>query len=263
LTTAEERRRRLALTEFVRDAITRTGGVIRERDLIAELRDRLQPPYAEAGPFVRSLLESEPGWVPAGPGVWAGAEVSLAVVARVRESFRVALRAAGRPLHRDELLAAARAAGACPPALVLGCLKSDDRLSSRDGERYVLVEWEWLLPQTVDDYIYLALRAAGRPRHYLWITEYVNTLVPGGEEVTPREIHSTLLDRTERFRRVREGTYGLVEAPLPRAAAKADGPVGRSNEDSPAQGRSTAMTGTSPPPPTPIGATAERVGAAR
>src|SRR5262249_23192675 len=83
-----ERRRRLALTEFVRAVIERVGGLIRERDLVAELRNRLLPPYVEAGPFVRTLLEAETGWVPAGHGVWASAEVSLVVVAALRESFR-------------------------------------------------------------------------------------------------------------------------------------------------------------------------------
>jgi len=144
--------------------------------------------------------------------------VSLARVAELREAFRAALRAAGRPLHRDELLRLAaalapEASKSASEALRLGCMMTDERLRRYDGDRIGLAEWQWLLPSTLEDYIYLALRAAGRPRHYTWITEQVNTLVPDGREVTSRDVHSALLERPDRFARTREGTYGLGAAP--------------------------------------------------
>src|SRR5207249_1373664 len=51
----------------------------------------------------------------------------------------------------------------------------------------------------------------GRPRHYLWITEQVNSLVPEGESVSPRDVHTRLLEQSGRFVRAREGTYTLAE----------------------------------------------------
>jgi hypothetical protein len=224
LVTEGERRRRQSLTAFIGEVIERAGGLILERDLAAALRQRLLPPHPECGAFLRVLLEAEAESVAAGRGVWASATVPLDEVAALRETFRAALRAAGQPLHRDALLGATGNGRAYAHAFLLGCLRTDERLAPGDGDRFGLVEWEWLLPHTLDDYIYLALRAAGRPRHYLWITEYVNSLVAAGSEVTPREIHTALLERTERFRRVREGTYGLVEAGIARVPAAATAP---------------------------------------
>jgi Sigma-70, region 4/Bacterial RNA polymerase, alpha chain C terminal domain len=226
LATEGERRRRQILTAFLSGVIERAGGLILERDLVAAIRQRLLPPYPDCGAFLRAFLDAEPGCMAAGRAVWATADVSLDEVAALRETFRAALRAAGQPLHRDELLGISTNGSGYAPAFLLGCLVTDERLSQRDGDRFGLVEWEWLLPHSLDDYIYLALRAADRPRHYLWITEYVNSLVAAGAEVTSREVHSALLERTERFQRVREGTYGLVEAgssPAPAASARPRG----------------------------------------
>jgi hypothetical protein len=45
----------------------------------------------------------------------------------------------------------------------------------------------------------------------MWITQQVNLLIPDGQEVTPRDVHGTLLDRADVFMRYREGTYTLRE----------------------------------------------------
>jgi hypothetical protein len=218
--TEQQRRRHLA--QFVAETVEGAGGLMRETDLAAALRARLQPPHPECGPFLRAFLASEPEYRSLGHGVWAIATVSLEAVAELRVHLRTAVRDAGRPLHRAELLAAGRNGGAHGEAFILSCLRTDDRLCSRDGERYGLVEWEWLVPRTLVDYVYLALRSAGRPRHYLWITEYVNSLVPEGQEVSARDIHATLLDRSDWFARVREGTYGLTEVALFRRAERVE-----------------------------------------
>jgi hypothetical protein len=230
---AELRRRRL-LTEFLLEITERAGGLIHERDLARAACVRLAPPHPECGPFLRTLLETDPRTVSAGRGVWASANVSLESVASLRECFRAALRAAGKPLHREELLHASHNGREHPDSLLLGCLKTDERLWCQDGERFGLIEWQWLLPETQDDYVYLSLRAAGRPRHYLWITDYVNTLVAAGCEVTAREIHSTLLERSDRFLRVREGTYGLLEWSSP-GGQRSDAPAGSGQADASAR----------------------------
>jgi hypothetical protein len=202
------------------------------------MRQRLAPPHPDCGSFLRAFLDIEPLSLPAGHGVWACASVSLETVAALRDAFRATLRAAGQPLHRSELLAASRNGSGYAETFLLSCLRTDERLCCQDGERFGLVEWKWLLPTSLEDYIYLALRAAGRPRHYLWITEYVNTLVPRGSEASPRDVHSALLDRSDRFVRTREGTYALAEW----KAALPHGPHGETRPREPGSRGAAAVT---------------------
>jgi hypothetical protein len=211
LAAESERHRRGELTRWIEERIQRVGGLIREDELASALRGRVPPPHPDCRALLRTLLDVEPGFITAGRGVWALATVSMEQVETVREGFRSALCGARQPLHRDALLAGFRADTRVDGRFLEACLNTDERIRCCDGDQYGLAEWEWLMPHTLDDYVYLALRAAGRPRHYLWVTDYVNTLVPRGSELRPREIHAILLDRTERFVRTREGTYGLAE----------------------------------------------------
>jgi hypothetical protein len=211
----EERRWREPLARAVRGFVAECGDVVREADIAHFLIGRFPPPHRDIGPLVRVFLEVDPEYDPVGQGVWVAGDHPPGLVLEVQDSYHSLLRAAGAPMKEGELLAAVR--GKCPvvarapESLLRACLRTDDRLAVDEQQQYGLVEWQWLLPRTLDDYVYLALRSAARPRHYMWITEQVNTLLPDGEEVTPRDIHSTLLDRADLFLRYREGTYALRE----------------------------------------------------
>jgi hypothetical protein len=211
----EERRWREPLARAVRDFVAEYGDVVREADIAHFLIGRYPPPHRDIGPLVRVFLEVEADYNPVGQGVWVAGDYPPRLVLELQDSYHSLLRAAGAHMKEGELLAAVRgkclAAGSAPESLLRACLRTDDRLAVDAEQQYGLVEWQWLLPRTLDDYVYLALRSAARPRHYMWITEQVNTLIPDGEEVTPRDIHSTLLDRADLFIRYREGTYALRE----------------------------------------------------
>lgn len=211
----EERRRREPLARAVRQFAAERGDVLREADLAHFLISRYPLPHADVGPLVRVFLEVEAEYAPVGQGVWVAGEQSPELVLDLQNAYHSLLRAAGARIREEELVAAVReknpAAAAAPDSFLVACLRTDDRLASDDEGRYGLVEWQWLVPHTLDDYIYLALRAAARPRHYMWITQQVNALIPDGEEVTPRDVHGTLLDRSDLFLRYREGTYALRE----------------------------------------------------
>lgn len=211
----EERRWRAPLARAVRGFVAECGDVVREADVAHFLIGRYPPPHRDVGPLVRVLLEVEPEYDLVGQGVWVAGDHSPALVLEVQDSYHSLLRAAGAHVKEGELLTAVRrkcqAAGGAPESLLRACLRTDDRLAGNEQQQYGLIEWQWLLPRTLDDYVYLALRSAARPRHYMWITEQVNTLIPDGEQVTPRDIHGTLLDRADLFIRYREGTYALRE----------------------------------------------------
>jgi hypothetical protein len=211
----EELKRREPLTRAVREFASEQGDVIREADVAHFFIGRFPPPHTEIGPLVRVFLEVEPEYAPVGQGVWVAGDHSPDLVLGIQDAFHSLLRAAGARMSADTLLAEMRRRFAevadTPERFLRACLRSDDRLSSDEGGLYGLVEWEWLLPRTLDDYVYLALRSAARPRHYMWITQQVNLLIPDGQEVTPRDVHGTLLDRADVFMRYREGTYTLRE----------------------------------------------------
>jgi hypothetical protein len=211
----DEHRWREPLTRAVRAFVSEYGDVVRESDVAHYLIHRYPPPHRDVGPLVRVLLEAEPDYSLVEPGVWVAGEHSPRLVLEVQDGFHSLLRAAGARKKEGELVAALRqkfpAAADAPEPFLRACLRADDRLASDEDRQYGLVEWQWLLPRTLDDYVYLALRAAARPRHYMWITEQVNALIPDGQEVTPRDVHGTLLDRADLFTRYREGTYALRE----------------------------------------------------
>jgi RNA polymerase sigma factor (sigma-70 family) len=211
----EERRWRAPLADAVRGFVAEYGDVVRETDVAHFLIGRYPPPHRDVGALVRVFLEVEPDYGPVGQGVWVAGDHPPSLVLQVQDSYHSLLRAAGAHMKEAELLAAVRrkcpAASSAPESLLRACLRTDDRLAGDEQQQYGLIEWQWLLPRTLDDYVYLALRSAARPRHYMWITEQVNTLLPDGQEVTPRDIHSTLLDRADLFLRYREGTYALRE----------------------------------------------------
>jgi hypothetical protein len=215
LTREEERHGREPLVGAVSDYAAEQGQVLREGDLAHFLITRFPPPHVDVGPLVRVFLEIEPEYAPVGQGVWVAGEYSPQLVVEVQDGLHSLLRAAGARLAPEALLAELRRKNpACvnaPEPFLRACLRADDRLASDETGQYGLVEWQWLLPRTLDDYVYLALRAASRPRHYMWITQQVNALIPDGEEVTPRDVHGTLLDRADLFMRYREGTYALRE----------------------------------------------------
>jgi len=211
----DEHRWREPLTRAIRAFVSEYGDVVRESDVAHYLIHRYPPPHRDVGPLVRVLLEAEPDYSLVEPGVWVAGEHSPRLVLEVQDGFHSLLRAAGARKKEGELVAALRqkfpAAADAPEPFLRACLRADDRLASDEDRQYGLVEWQWLLPRTLDDYVYLALRAAARPRHYMWITEQVNALIPDGQEVTPRDVHGTLLDRADLFTRYREGTYALRE----------------------------------------------------
>jgi hypothetical protein len=211
----DECQRREPLTRTLREFVAGRGDVVREQDVAHFLINRFPAPHREIGPLVRVLLEVEPHYAPAGQGVWVAGDYSPATVAEVQDLFHSLLRAAGARQPVESLLAELRRkyppVAAVPESFLRACLRTDDRLASDETGQYGLIEWQWLLPRTLDDYVYLALRAAARPRHYMWITQQVNGLIPDGEEVTPRDVHGTLLDRSDLFTRYREGTYTLRE----------------------------------------------------
>src|SRR5207247_404223 len=103
-------------------------------------------------------------------------------VIELQDGLHSLLRAAATPLRQEALLADLRRKSATaqqlPERFLQACLRTDDRLAGDEEGRYGLVEWQWLLPRTLDDYVYLALRSAARPRHYMWITQQVNALIP-------------------------------------------------------------------------------------
>ncbi len=210
-----ERQRREPLALALAAFAAEQGQVLREADVAQFLIGRFSPPHVDIGPLVRVYLEVDPEYALVEQGVWVAGEFAPQLVMDVQDSFHSLLRAAGARMSIDALLAELRAkyedAGDVPEPFLRACLRTDDRLASDESGQYGLVEWQWLLPRTLDDYVYLALRSAARPRHYMWITQQVNALIPDGEEVTPRDVHGTLLDRTDVFMRYREGTYALRE----------------------------------------------------
>jgi RNA polymerase sigma factor (sigma-70 family) len=229
LAEAEERRWRAPLARAVREFIAERGDVVRESDVAHYLIGRYPPPHCDVGALVRVFLEVEPDYQPVGQGVWVAGEYAPSLVLDIQAGYHSLLRAAGARMAESDLLTAVRqkcpAAGRAPQTFLGACLRTDDRLAG-DEQQYGLVEWQWLLPRTLDDYVYLALRSAARPRHYMWITDQVNTLIPDGQEVTPRDVHGTLLDRADLFVRYREGTYALqewVSAPRESIAELVDG----------------------------------------
>jgi RNA polymerase sigma factor (sigma-70 family) len=215
LAAESERRRRRPLLECIRRGLEEAGGISREHDLARAVQVCFPPPHPDLGAALRVLLEIEPDYQPAGPRVWALRELQTEQIAAIQDRFHARLRTAGRPLSEADLLetmAAVRAAGRPQSAAFLrGCLCTDHRLARTEDGLFGLVEWQFLLPRSLEDYIYLALRAAGRPRHYLWITEQVNSLLPEGESVSPRDVHTRLLEQSGRFNRAREGTYTHAE----------------------------------------------------
>jgi hypothetical protein len=215
LSREEERQRREPLMLAIRNFSTEQGDVLREVDVAHFLIGRYAAPHVDIGPLVRVLLEVEPEYAPVGQGVWVAGSYRPQTVLELQDGLHSLLRAAATPLRQEELLADLRRKSAVAQQLsepfLRACLRTDDRLASDEEGRYGLVEWQWLLPRTLDDYVYLALRSAARPRHYMWITQQVNTLIPDDDEVIPRDVHGTLLDRTDLFRRYREGTYALRE----------------------------------------------------
>jgi hypothetical protein len=215
LTREEEQKRRKPLTRAVREFSAEQGDVVREADVAHFLIGCFPPPHTEIGPLVRVFLEVEADYGAVGQGVWVAGEHSPDLVLGIQDAFHSLLRAAGTRMAADQLLAEMRRrfeeVADTPETFLRACLRADDRLSRDEDGLYGLVEWQWLLPRTLDDYVYLALRSAARPRHYMWITQQVNLLIPDGQEVTPRDVHGTLLDRAEVFMRYREGTYALRE----------------------------------------------------
>jgi hypothetical protein len=215
LAAESERRRRRPLLECIRRGLEESGGISREHDLARAVQGCFPPPHPDLGAALRVLLEIEPDYQPAGLRVWALRELRPEQIAAIQDRFHARLRTAGRPLAEDDLLESVAADRAedrpHSAAFLLGCLCTDRRIARTEEGLFGLVEWQWLLPHSLDDYIYLALRAAGRPRHYLWITEQVNSLLPDGESVSPRDVHTSLLEQSGRFVRAREGTYTLSE----------------------------------------------------
>lgn len=211
----DEQKRREPLTRAVREFAAEQGDVVREADVAHFMIGRFPPPHTEIGPLVRVFLEVEPDYAPVGQSVWVAGEHSPDLVLGIQDAFHGLLRAAGVRMTAELLLAEMRRRFAevsgTPEGFLRACLRADDRLSRDEEGQYGLVEWQWLLPRTLDDYVYLALRSAARPRHYMWITQQVNLLIPDGQEVTPRDVHGTLLDRVDVFMRYREGTYALRE----------------------------------------------------
>jgi sigma-70-like protein/RNA polymerase alpha subunit len=211
----DERKRREPLTAAVRCFVADQGEVVREQDMAHFLIGHFPAPHKDVGPLVRVLLEVEPEYTPVGQGVWVAGAASPSLVLEIQDGFHSLLRAAGARMRDDALLSELQRKNASYRSLkepfLRACLRADDRLGSDESRQYGLVEWQWLLPRTLDDYVYLALRSAARPRHYMWITQQVNALIPDGQEVTPRDVHGTLLDRNDMFMRYREGTYTLRE----------------------------------------------------
>ncbi len=219
----------MPLARAVREFVSERGDVICEADAAHFLIGRYPPPHQDVGALVRVFLEVEPDYRLVGQGVWLAGDYAPGLVLEIQAGYHSLLRAAGSRMKESDLLAAVRqkypGAARTPEPFLRACLRTDDRLSGDEQQQYGLVEWQWLLPRTLDDYVYLALRSAARPRHYMWITEQVNTLIPDGQEVTPRDVHGTLLDRADLFVRYREGTYALqewVEAPRENIAELVD-----------------------------------------
>jgi hypothetical protein len=186
---------------------------VHERDLAEALRRQFPPPHPDVGTSLRVLLEIEPEYQHVGRGVWALQNLPVARIVAIQDLFHARLRAAACPLSEATLLESMPSEGgkALSTAFLRSCLNVDRRLCRTEDGYYGLVEWQWLLPRSLEDYVYLALRACGRPRHYACITDHVNGLVPEGHKVLPREVHAILLARTDRFFRSREGTYALLE----------------------------------------------------
>jgi Sigma-70, region 4/Bacterial RNA polymerase, alpha chain C terminal domain len=247
-----EHRRRIPLLECIRRGLEEAGGIACERELARAVQGQFPPPHPDLGPALRVLLEIETDYQPAGPRVWALRELPVEQIAAIQDAFHARLRAALRPLAEAavlEAVAGGRSDRRDVSAVFLrGCLLTDPRIARTEEGLYGLVEWQWLLPRSLDDYIYLALRAAGRPRHYTWITDQVNALMPDGESVSSRDVHTTLLEHADRFVRSREGTYALVEWQGPRerngaeSGADGDGAAGRVTLPAATRSRPVAST---------------------
>lgn len=89
-------------------------------------------------------------------------------------------------------------------------LATSKRIGKNPFDEYGLVEWSAVVPKGVRDKAFLVLHRAGKPQHFLKITEGINEAKFDGRKAFPQTVHNELI-KDKRFVLVGRGTYALHE----------------------------------------------------
>lgn len=132
---------------------------------------------------------------------------------QIGTAAKEALKKAGRPLPREQLLLEVKKAlgpDHSPTAYIEAALNTTADIGQTAFQEWGLRQWAEVSPRGVSDKAYTVLRRHGKPEHFRTITQLINEAHFDGKQANPQTVHNELI-KDARFVLVGRGLYGLAE----------------------------------------------------
>ncbi len=190
------------------------GGVLEVGYLRGKLTDKL--PAVNVNPTnIIPILLTMSGYNEVLEGLWARRDIDADIVLEIQKVAKKNLIGKEKPIPKSDLI---DAVSKCLQEMNLSllttfieaCILNSKALKIDAFGQVSLVEWQYFIPKSREEYIKDVLESLGRPAHYKEITLRINEMLPKEAQYSVKSIQ-VILGSSNLFVRVRTGTYVLAK----------------------------------------------------
>lgn len=140
---------------------------------------------------------------------WAMINVDQSDLLKIQETIYRVLDSAAQALPEDDLVKrVSQQLITTDPALIVGTLRIDPKVSLDNKKYWGLTSWPLVVPKRIRDKIFLVLEEMSKPLHFEKIAQLISERYPTNKPVLSRTVHNELIG-DNRFVLVGRGIYAL------------------------------------------------------